>query len=238
MIGGSDVLTMPGCPPGRWLEDAMLIAGIRVLYRAAGQGTMHCQRCGGDRPYGRRSGRRWVHLLRVPVIPLGLAGEHLRCTICRTCYRVELLAVPTTSQMQAALLAGTQAAAVAMLRAGDPASPAARHLAIELIRDAGARSYDLAALGEALARAGRPRGAQQPRGRCQDAELALRTLAVQLEVHAREWFLANVVRIGLADWPLSAGERLAVRIIARALGMTQAEAQDVILLTEEAAQAG
>src|SRR6266567_958729 len=188
MIGGSDVLTMPGCPPGRWLEDAMLIAGIRVLYRVAGEGMMHCQRCGGDRPYGRRSGRRWVHLLCVPVIPLAKAGEHLRCMICRTCYRVELLAVPTTSQMQVALQAGTKVAALVMLKAGDPASPAARLRAIELIRSAGSRDYDAAGLDQALSRQGHGRVTPSSGGRGQDPEPALRALALQLEMHAREWF--------------------------------------------------
>lgn len=216
----------------------MLIAGIRVLYRACGQGIMHCQRCGGDRPYSRRGGRRWVHLLGVPAMPLGLAGDHLQCAICRTCYRVELLSVPTTAQMKVALRDGTAAAALVMLKAGDPDSAAARRQAVELISKAGAADYDTVSLAAELSGPGRDDGVRRASGRRQEAELALRTLAVQLEAHAREWFLAGVVRIGLADGPLSAGERLAVRIIARALGLTQAQAQDVIWLTEEAAQAG
>jgi tellurite resistance protein len=203
----------------------MLIAGIRVCYRVAGQGTVHCQRCGGDRPYQRRSGRRWFHVLRVPVLPLTAAGDHLRCLICRTCYRVELLAVPTTARMQAALLTGTKAASIAMLRAGDPASAAARRRAVELIRNAGEPDFDAGSLSAALCPG-------------QESDLMLGALALQLEMYAREWFLANVVRIGLADGPLSAGERLVVRSIAKSLGMTQAQAQDVIWLTEEAAQAG
>src|ERR1022692_2069161 len=120
----------------------MLIVGTRVCYRVVGGGTFHCQRCGGDRPYRHRSGRRWCHLLRLPFLPLATTGEHLRCAICRTCYRVELLAVPTTTQMQAALLAGTTSAALAMLAAGEPGSVAARRNAIDLIRAAGSPDCD------------------------------------------------------------------------------------------------
>jgi tellurite resistance protein len=55
---------------------------------------------------------------------------------------------------------------------------------------------------------------------------------------APEWFLADVVRIGLADGPLSAEERAAAQLIAAYLGMTSAQAHGVILLTEEGAAAG
>jgi len=56
-------------------------------------------------------------------------------------------------------------------------------------------------------------------------------------VHAREWFLADVVRIGLADGPLSEQERQAARQIAANLGMTVAQAHGVISMTEESATA-
>ncbi len=216
----------------------MLIIGARVCYRVVGQGTFHCQRCGGDRPYRQRSGRRWFHLLCIPVVPLDATGTHLRCTICRTCYRIELLAVPTTAQMQAALLAGTNAAALAMLRAGEPVSAAALRCAVELIRSAGSPDCDEARLAAALGRPGRPQTASLAQIRAPECEPVIRELALQFEVHAREWFLANVVRIGLADGPLCTSERQVVRTIARFLGMTQAQAEDVIWLTEEAAQAG
>src|SRR5260370_23231840 len=62
-------------------------------------------------------------------------------------------------------------------------------------------------------------------------------LAVQLAVPAREWFLADAVRIGLADGPLSDEERQAAQEIAAQLGMTPAQARGVISMTEEGAAA-
>jgi Tellurite resistance protein TerB len=222
----------------------MRFIGLRICYRGAGAGTFHCQRCGGDRPYRRRSGRHWFHVLRIPIVPLGKTGEHLRCAICRTCYRVELLAVPTTTQMQSALLAATTVAALAMLEAGDAANPAARRKAADLIRSAGSRDYGRVSLaadvdGSVPARnTSEAPSTTQAGSLASDLEPTLGALALQLEVYAREWFLANVVRIGLADGPLSASERQVVRTVAGFLGMTQAQAEDVIWLTEEAAQAG
>jgi hypothetical protein len=219
--------------------------GSRVYYRTLAVGDFHCERCGGDRPYRHRSGRRWVHVLGLPVVPLDRTGEHLRCTICRTCYRIELLAVPTMEQMQAALLVATTAAALAMLSAGGSASDVARRRAVELIMSAGSPQYGEPDLKLALGYRDQPltEAPEAPPtalacGPVPGLRAAIETVAIQLDLHAREWFLARVIRVGIADGPLSPAERDVVGTIARYLGLSQAQAQDVILLTEDAAQAG
>jgi len=217
----------------------LALVGSRVWYRTVGRGVFHCERCGGDRSYLHRSGRRSAHVLGIPVVSLGGTGEHLRCAVCRTCYRVELLAVPTMAQMLVALQAGTTAAVLEMLKAGD-AGPAAMHCGIEMIRAAGASDVDDGWLAAALSDHGAsgPDAADVP----QDAKgsgVALRpaveALAIQLDIHAREWFLARVVQVGLADGPLTAAERLVAGNVARYLGMSASRGEDVISLVEEAA---
>jgi hypothetical protein len=206
-----------------WTLNNRAQCRLAARYRTLGRGVFHCERCGGDRPYRhlrariRRTGRPGV-------------SEHLRCAICGTCYRVELLAVPTTDQMLDALLAGTTAAVLAMLAAGDQASDAASQRAVETIRNAGAPDYDLARLALALSEAAH--------GQVAGLRAAAETFAVQLEVPAREWFLAGVVQVGLADGSLSDGQRAVAGLIARYLGLTQAMARAVIAAMEEAAQAG
>ncbi len=54
---------------------------------------------------------------------------------------------------------------------------------------------------------------------------------------AREWFLAEIIRVGLADGALTESERQAAREMAGYLGMTPAQAIGVIALTEEGASA-
>jgi hypothetical protein len=201
----------------------LLIWGLRVFYRTIRQGVFHCRRCGGDRQYRLRSGRRFFTLFFIPVIPLNKVGEHVQCLTCTTRYHTSALALPTAEQMQAALPAGMRAAAAAMLRAGDPGSPAARRKAIEAITGAGAQGYDDAALSRDLAQ---PAGYVAP---------ALNQVGSQLAIQAREWFLAEVVRIGMADGMLSDTERQAAQAVAADLGMTQAQAYGVISMTERAA---
>src|SRR5215470_5713988 len=248
----------------------LALVGSRVCYRTIAGGIFHCELCGGDRPYQHRSGRRWAHLFGIPLARLGGTGEHLRCAVCRTCYRVELLAVPTMEQMLVALLAGTKAAVLAMLRAGGAGNPAARRRAVQMIRAAGAPDYHdgrlLAALAGAELAGGPglaggpelaggpdfPSGVEGPgfqripgpgsaMAGSDGPEVGLRpaveAFAIQLEVPAREWFLAKIVEVGVADGPLSTAEWEVAGTVARYLGMTAAHGRDVITLAEEAAEA-
>src|SRR3984957_15850976 len=116
-------------------ETALLIIwGLRVFYRTTGQGVFHCRRCGGDRNYRLRSGRRFFTVFFIPIIPLNKVGEHVQCATCKTRYVMDALSLPTSAQMQAAL------------PAGDPGSPAARHRAVAVIQGAGAEGYPDASL--------------------------------------------------------------------------------------------
>ena len=101
---------------------------------------------------------------------------------------------------------------------------------IDVVRGAGLADYDDAAVDADIRSAGA------------DGELSagdrLSALSTQLAVPAREWFLAEMVRIGLADGPLTDAERQAARDIGASLGMTPAQAVGVIALTEQGASAG
>jgi hypothetical protein len=201
----------------------LIIFGLRVFFRTLAQGVFHCRRCGGDREYRHRAGRRWFTLFFLPVIPLNPVGEHVQCTTCKTRYVTDVLSQPTTAQMQAALPAGMRAAVSAMLRSGDPANPASRQRAMEAVRAAGVPNYDEAMLSADLMQ---PFEAIRP---------ALNQVGSQLAVQAREWYLAEVIRIAMADGPLSETERHASLAIGADLGMTQAQVVGVVAMTEQSA---
>ncbi len=202
----------------------MLIAfGLRVFFRTVGQGVFHCPRCGGDRQYRLRAGRRFFTMFFVPVIPLNRVGEHAQCMACQARFHTDVLGLPTAAQMSAALPEGMRTAAAIMLRAGGPASPAARQRAVEAIRGAGANGYGPANLDADL---GQPVSLGPG---------ALAQVGVQLTPEAREWFFAQVVRIAVVDGPLSAGERQAAQAIGQQLGMTRAQTLGVVTMTEQAA---
>ena len=201
----------------------LIIFGLRVFYRTIAQGTFYCRRCGGDRQYRKRSGRRWFTLFFLPVIPLNSVGEYIQCTTCRTRYVPDVLNQPTTAQMQAALPAGMRAAVSAMLRSGDPASPVSRQRAIEAVIGAGTPGYNEAMLSADL---------MQP---FESIRPALNQVGGQLTIQAREWYLAEVIRIAMADGPLTETERHAALAIGVDLGMTQAQVVGVVAMTEKSA---
>jgi hypothetical protein len=202
----------------------LIIWGLRVFYRTIGQGVFHCRKCGGDRQYAHRAGRRFFTLFFIPIIPLNRVGEHVQCTTCKTRYVMDVLSLPTAAQMQTALPAGMRAAAAAMLRAGDPSNLAARQRAVAAIQGAGAQGYPDANLESDGAQP-----AEATRG-------ALNQVAQQLTPDAKEWFLAETVRVGMADGPLTEQERQTAQAIAADLGMTQAQAIGVIAMAEQARQ--
>jgi len=198
-----------------------IIWGLRVVYRTLGKGVFFCRRCGGDRTYRHRVGRRFITVFFLPLLPLTRTGQHVQCLSCKTRYVTEVLKLPTTVQMQVAVGAGMRALVAGILNAGDPANPLARRRAIDAVRDTGERDYDEEALSEDLSE---PAAQARPK---------IAALGSQLQVEAREWYLAEAIRIALADGPLTGAERVAAEHLAGTLGMTQAHAIGVIALTEQ-----
>jgi hypothetical protein len=199
----------------------VILWGLRVIYRTLARGVFFCRRCGGDREYRHRAGRRYVTIFFIPLIPLMKTGEHVQCLTCKTRYVTEVLRLPTTVQMQVALVAGMRAMVAVILRAGDPGSQPSRRRALDVVTGAGDAGYNEDMLEEDLAE---PAEFIRPK---------IAALGSQLQVEAREWCLAEAIRIALADGPLTGAERAAAEHLAATLGMTQAQAIGVIALTEQ-----
>ncbi|NVI91677.1 TerB family tellurite resistance protein [Actinomadura sp. BRA 177] len=202
----------------------LLVFGLTAVFRTVSEGTFHCPQCGGDRAYRRRAGRRWFSVFFVPMVPLWRLGHAVECRTCRGRFPVAALRTPTAQQMAETLAAGMRAAAALVLRAGDPSNAAARARAIATVTGYGEPEYDADAVNADLAL----------RRTFLEREVVL--AGAQLAVEAKEWFLAQAVRIGLADGQLGEGERQALHGIADLLGMSRAYALGVIVTTEGAAR--
>jgi hypothetical protein len=203
----------------------LIIWGWRVIYHTIAQGMFYCRKCGGDRSYRHRAGRRFITVFFIPLIPLTKTGEHVQCDTCKTRYVTEVLASPTAASMQAAIPAGVRAMVTIMLRTGGMDSFPARSRAIDAVRGAGQHDYDEGMLARDLSNS------------LETARQMVGHLGAQLRPEAKEWHLAETVRIGMADGPLTGNERATAEMIAADLGMTQAQALGVITLTEQSAGA-
>jgi hypothetical protein len=203
----------------------LIIWGLRVIYRTIAQGMFYCRKCGGDRGYRHRAGRRFITVFFIPLIPLTKTGEHVQCDTCKTRYVTEALDSPTAASMQAAIPAGVRAMVSIMLRTGGMDSVPARSRAIDAVKGAGQQDYDEAMLAQDLSRP------------LETDRQLIGYLGAQLRAEAKEWHLAEAVRIGMADGALTGNERATAEMIAADLGMTQAQALGVITLTEQSAGA-
>ena len=136
----------------------------------------------------------------------------------------DVLSLPTAPQMQTALPAGMRAAATVMLGpASGPARPPGSGPSPRS-RGPGAQDYADAYLDL---------DAAQP---AEAIGVALSQVARQLTPDAKEWFLAEIVRIGMADGLLTDSERRVTEVIAMNLGMTRAQAVGVVTMAERSAQ--
>ncbi|BCB90550.1 zinc-ribbon domain-containing protein [Phytohabitans suffuscus] len=205
----------------------MIIFGLSVFHFRGliGKGRFACPNCGGDRDYEHRTARRFFTLFFVPVIPLDKVGEVVRCQACRVRFDPAVLSAPTSAQLASALPAGMRAVAAVVLRAGG-SSEAAIGAALSAVRAAGAQGYDVAHLQADV---------DQP---AEAAAEPLRALSAHLTLDARERYLADGARIGLADGPLTQTERDALGWLANALGLTPAHGLGVVTTVEQSARLG
>jgi len=208
----------------------LCVLGVRTLWRTIGDGEFFCPDCGGDRNYRRRTGRRRIVVLGLPLLPRGPVAPVVECAACATRFGTEALDHPTTIRFSAMLRDAVHTVALAVLAAGGTEATAVRQVAVGAVRAAGFADCDegqLLALIEALAAdTGRLPGAVtgerdglDPCGTALAIELheALEPLAPHLAPTGREAILLQGARIAVADGPYRPAERAVLETVGRAL---------------------
>lgn len=124
----------------------MIIFGIRVLFQVLRTGTFYCPSCREDSACEHRQGRRWFHIFWIPLLMVGHVGEpFVRCSTCRTDFRLAVLDQPNPADVRKWLDRGTRALAVSLVSASaDPL--AAQSAAVHVLRASCAQGYSEQAL--------------------------------------------------------------------------------------------
>jgi len=207
------------------------LGGVRTSWHTVDDGDFFCPRCGGDRSYRRRNGRRRFVLLGVPLLSRGAVATVLECAACHGHFGTETLDHPTTYRLASLLRDAVHAIALTVLAAGGGESRTARQAAVDTVRSAGfteCTEDQLLILMAALS-------AETGRADSVTAEIelheALAPLAPHLAPAGRESLLLHGARIALADGPYSPAEREALTAVGRSL---QIDEQDVDRLLAEA----
>ncbi|MEC4014773.1 TerB family tellurite resistance protein [Streptomyces sp. H27-D2] len=203
---------------------------MRTSWRTIADGEFFCPDCGGDRNYCRRTGRRRLTVLGIPLLPRGSTGPVVECSSCRGHFGTDALDHPTTTRFSAMLRDAVHTVALAVLAAGGTEARAVRESAVRAVRAAGfadcSEEQLLALLAALAADTGRlpstyadGRDGLDPCGTALAIELheALEPLAPHLAPAGRESILLQGARIALADGPYSPTEREALTTVGSAL---------------------
>ncbi|GAA2955725.1 TerB family tellurite resistance protein [Streptomyces enissocaesilis] len=200
---------------------------MSTAWSTVGDGDFFCPGCGGDRNYRRRTGRRRLTVLGVPLLPRGYAGPVVECAACRHHFSTDALDHPTSARLSAMLRDAVHTVALAVLTAGGTSSRTVRVTAVAAVRAAGfddCTEDQLTTLIDALAAdtgrlPGAYEGVDEPCGAALAIELheALGPLAPHLAPGGRESILLQGARIALADGPYSPAEREVLTTVGGAL---------------------
>ncbi|WP_079127117.1 TerB family tellurite resistance protein [Streptomyces sp. TP-A0874] len=212
--------------------------GVRTSWRTVGDGEFYCPDCGGDRNFRRRTGRRRLTVLGVPVLSRGSTGPVVECSTCSGRFDMEALDRPTSTRFSAMLRDGVHTTALAVLAAGG-AAKGPREAAVAAVRSAGladCTEEQLLTLVQALAAdAGRLPGwtetpQDEPGGAALAIELreALEPLAPHLEPAGREAILLRGARIALADGPYAPAERETLQTVGEALRIPREDTERLL----------
>ena len=202
----------------------LIIWGFKIRYKVLDTGTFLCPRCGADRPYQHRVGRKWFRLYYVPLFPVGdPVNEHVRCDACQGLFAMRALARPTSSQLSGQLLDGVRGLIVHVLRAGSMLSAPARAAAVQQVQAAGLPGYTDETLAADL---------DAVPG---DLSGLMGALGGQLADQGKENLLRAGAKTALADGPLTDLERRVITTTAAELGMTPAHAQGLLAVVEQGA---
>jgi hypothetical protein len=199
----------------------LLIFGVRVVLRTIANGTFFCPDERADRPYLRRSARRWFTLFFIPVVPLGRLGELVQCESCRRTFPLDALETPTSGELSNRLTDARRTAVVAVLARRGATDPAVRRAAVALV----ARSLpdatsswldaDLGTIGP------------------DDFEAHVAALGPQLSITGREGFLADLVWLARSGGPLDAPTRQVLERVGAGLGLTPAHVRGVLAAPDD-----
>ncbi|MBC3989995.1 TerB family tellurite resistance protein [Streptomyces sp. AC563] len=234
-------------------ERSLCVIGIRTSWRTVDDGEFFCPTCGGDRNYRRRTGRRRVVLLGLPLplLPRGAVAPVVECSACHAHFGTEALDHPTTTRLSAMLRDAVHTVALAVLAAGGTEARPVRQAAVGAVRAAGYADCDEDQLLDLIAALAADTGRLPGIGGDAPAvffglgdpsttlaiELheALEPLAPHLAPTGRESVLLQGARIALADGAYCPAERAVLETVGRALSLDPDDTARLLLAASHAA---
>ena len=186
----------------------LIIFGFKIRYKTVGKAHFSCPYCHTDRTGEQQVARRWMTLFLIPVIPLKVIGELLRCTVCGHRFDMgDAFEVPTLDVQHEIFSNAARVVTVLVTQAGGGTNPALRAEAIRSIAPAHSGYNDASLDGDMAS--------------LTPAQLDsyVQPLAAFLEDAGKENLVAQVARVALAAGTITNEQRRIIEMTGSALGM-------------------
>jgi hypothetical protein len=195
----------------------LLIFGITIRYTRLTEGGFFCPNEGGDRRYALMRARRWFTLFFIPLIPLKELDTVVECEACGHRFDPSVLTQATAEELGRSVeeAARTLFGAIAAV---EPDATVDRAVEVELGRYLGDDGYGV---GQLVAHARIQTDAQ--------SEEIFGRAARQLDLAGRESMLMAAVRAAVTEGVLVPGRRAVIERSGRALGLSPAHIEGVIV---------
>ncbi len=207
----------PRLPSGPTKGTAVLIImGTKIRTKVLRALVFACPSCRTDRDGVLLGLRRWFTIFFLPVVPMGQAGEVVRCDTCGSTFDPAVLDQPTGATLAEVHDAAVRVLTALLVGAGDRGDGALRQRAVASIGSV-VPGYDDATLAADL----------QALDPAQAPQYVL-PLAGALDQGAKERFLGELARVATAGGVPTAGQRQLLDEIGQTLGLTPAHVAGIV----------
>jgi uncharacterized RDD family membrane protein YckC len=197
----------------------MIIFGTRGLTLNKGKpGQFFCPGCNGHRPYQRRKVQRFFTLYFIPLIPLDILQEFIRCQTCQQNYRPNVLEYDPTIQRQAQKVQLNENVRALLVHFARMSSRRDAVFLGEIAKLYHGLTSDALATDAISSELARPQFNITP---------ATERLAPMLNDRGREALIVSLIKVAA---PIDTTKEAALKAVARILGMTDAHYLGVLAL--------
>lgn len=203
-----------------------LIFGARGVTTTPEEGQFYCPSCQTKREYGLKRVRRFFTLFFIPLIPLDKLGEYVECKSCKTTYNLSVLNYDPEAEaaaFQSQYYNAAKHVMVKMMLADGLADKAEVIQMQKRIEELFGTYIDDA---EMLAEI------EQAKNDGQNIEDYIQNIASNLNINDKEKILSAALSIALADGNFDQNERDLVVRLGKAMGLTDAHINGVIMESE------
>ncbi|HUU28978.1 MAG TPA: TerB family tellurite resistance protein [archaeon] len=201
----------------------MVIFGTRGITYTSGKGRFHCPECKCDQEYKRKRVRRFFTLFSIPIIPLNLLGEYIECMSCKNSFKESVLDLTSTNaghQFKAEFHFSIKRVMIMMLMADGKIDDSEIKTIKSVYSDVADSQIEESDIREEI---------KLVQKEYHSVDDYLKNVSPFLNNSGKEMVLKACLNVAMADGKITKEEEKKMGEVAKSLGMTQKQYEDLII---------